>query len=367
MPTGQNYNVRNIMNPLLRFVLTALIGLGGALLWSSSAGKSLDIWTLQQFFNYRGPRKVVAPVVILAVDDESYAELKASPRWRFPVHNITAALQRLVASGPRLVLIDRALYAQSADDQSLLAFREILATVPSFEWDSTSSAVTSMHGVVTKLSFPEQSVSPFVAPLQEFAGLSFLTNSAAPSSNALINFYGEKGTVERVSLHSAIASSAEDSARLFHDKIIVFGFHGVVRQRGQILRDELAVPIGLGDTMFPVELNATIVANLLERSWIERMSLRAELFTVLVGCIVVAGIGIFLFPTRSVPLLLLLLGALTVFAYNLFNAIVPFWISGVAVLWLTAFAGVLCRAAYHAVTVRRATEKLTSTYRISRN
>jgi|GEM_PF-4716075 len=361
---------QKILAPLISLVLTVIIGLVGSFAWVSPAGKTLDTWLLSEFFQMRGVLKVTAPVVIIAIDDESYAELKASPRWPFPKRHIAGALEQIKVTQPKLVILDNSTFSQlgeSTPEQSMAEQVKIdllLTQLPVLQPD-TLLPVSNDDAVLTRFYKRGSDLNSLVSALRENLSLEISPEHPAPSANALINYYGPKGSVNRVSLSSVLKNSTEQNRELFFEKLVLIGFQGVVRQRGQIAKEEKSIPFGTGASAFEVEIAASLIANLLERSWIERATLRAEFFFVLGGSLLCAAVGIALVPTRSVPVLITLLTLLTWIAFSRFADITnPFWISGIPILMTVALSSVLVRSIFHAITVRRATEKLKKAYRV---
>ena len=352
-------------------VMVVVLAISGASFWVSGAGQGLDRWLLAQFFQLRGERSTLGPevpVLMVTIDDESYAALNASPRWPFPVARVADGLERILAANPRGVMIELEAI-ESVNPSDGAAERERIdrvlkqQKVVTIDWNRELQRSENAGAGVTavELSFPDRSNSPLLSPLKQL-GLIPLDFMTGPGP--LINYRGPKGSMPRLALHRVIASSAAELESSMRGRLVVFGFHGVVRQRGQIVRDELFVPWGSGESMFPVEISANVAENLLQQDWLTRASITTELYRVIVGCGVFALIGLMLRPTRAAPVLLLALGGLTVAAFEVFQSPTPRWLAGVPVCWLVGFIAFTLRAAYHSSSVRSASERLKRTYRV---
>lgn len=353
------------------FVMTVVLAISGASFWVSGAGQALERWLLAQFFQLRGERSILGaevPVLMVTIDDESYAALNASPRWPFPVARVADGLERILAANPRGVLIEREAI-ESLNPSDSAAEKERIGrvlqqqTVVTIDWNrELQRSEDDGAGVMAvELSFPDRSNGPLLSPLQQ---LGLIPIDFVTARGPLINYRGPKGSMPRLALHRVISSSAAELESSVRGKLVVFGFHGVVRQRGQIVRDELFVPWGSGESMFPVEISANVAENLLQRDWLTRAPITTELYLVIAGCGVFALIGLVLRPTRAAPLLLLALGGLTVVAFEVFHSATPRWLAGVPVCWLVGLTALSLRSAYHSSYVRSASERLRRTYRV---
>ena len=83
-------------------------GIGGALVtvvlvWGGLL-EPLEHWSLAQLFEYRGARAPVAPIVIVTVDESSFAELNT--QWPFPRAMHGQLLDRISAGGPLAIGLD---------------------------------------------------------------------------------------------------------------------------------------------------------------------------------------------------------------------------------------------------------------------
>jgi CHASE2 domain-containing sensor protein len=85
---------------VFRLSASILFAYGFFFLWATPWGRGFDIWQARQFFSLRGPVPMPDDIVLVAIDDMSFHELGASPRWPFPREHFAAALEALVEAKP---------------------------------------------------------------------------------------------------------------------------------------------------------------------------------------------------------------------------------------------------------------------------
>src|SRR6185369_14130004 len=83
--------------------------------------ESLESWSLDRLFELRGPRKPVAPIVIVSIDEATFQELNT--QWPFPRAMHGVLLDKISAGQPLALALDLIFDAPSsrgpADDQAL--------------------------------------------------------------------------------------------------------------------------------------------------------------------------------------------------------------------------------------------------------
>ena len=77
-------------------IVVMLVGLGLV--------EEREYWSLERFFEVRGERQPVAPIVIIAIDESSFIEL--DHQWPFPRAWHAQLLQALAAAHPLAIGID---------------------------------------------------------------------------------------------------------------------------------------------------------------------------------------------------------------------------------------------------------------------
>src|SRR5262249_31702207 len=65
---------------------------------------ALEYWSLGHLFEWRGPRRPVTPVVIVAIDEASFQELDAP--WPFPRALHGKLIDKITAGKPVAIAID---------------------------------------------------------------------------------------------------------------------------------------------------------------------------------------------------------------------------------------------------------------------
>src|SRR5688500_1209824 len=64
----------------------------------------LEYWSLSQFFERRGERAPTVPIVIVTIDESTFAELNT--QWPFPRAMHGELLTRIAAGSPRAIGVD---------------------------------------------------------------------------------------------------------------------------------------------------------------------------------------------------------------------------------------------------------------------
>src|SRR5262245_14741079 len=81
----------------------------------------LELWSLARFFELRGERPPAAPVVIVSIDESTFAELGI--QWPFPRAMHAELIDKISAGRPRVIGVDLLFDAPSArgpeDDAAL--------------------------------------------------------------------------------------------------------------------------------------------------------------------------------------------------------------------------------------------------------
>lgn len=288
-------------------------------LWMSGPGISTDQWFLKQLFAIRGSIPPPQDVVLIGIDDESFAELNESPRWPLPRKHFAAALENVVAAEPKVIILDLTALVEErdpdADARIVAAMRRgkvtlgkgwigqeqkeqmqeyVLLADPKFS-DAAAKTLEMLlqfeKGVAWRIARYREGIKAstdqqyqFLPVLRDLAGY----NIEPPEPQNLINFYGPPGTIHRVPFHQLVNPGAEQVASRLRDKIVLMGFQSVARMRGHMYQEEFAIPVS-GSPMYGVEIFATIAGNLIEGSSIKRLPKLIEgliLFFVLVTIIV---------------------------------------------------------------------------------
>jgi CHASE2 domain-containing sensor protein len=287
----------------------ALFITGIAVLVYCTFGKRIDIYTLEKFFSLRGPRDALSDVVVVAIDDASYQAVGASTSYPLPRRILAEALENIQRADPKLLILDAKIPNERMIDPAAdERIRQVLLATPSTIWsgdigDQKKAGSKDRIGSdeqfrgAAKIELPMTiyglfdsflylgspyinegslfEIVPIAKPLVELAGM----NISKPNPGDMTNFYGPAEYLPRLSVHKLIGSSAEDALEQLRGKIVLVGYQSRFFGRGTMAKDEFSTPVSpLG--MFGVEIHATIVGNLIDRTWIRGMNHATEVAVV---------------------------------------------------------------------------------------
>src|SRR5262249_29613086 len=156
-----------------------------------------------------------------------------------------------------------------------------------------------------------------------------------PGPKDLINFYGPKGTIKRMSLFAILAADSEMLRQELGNKLVLVGFQSITRERGQMDKDEYEVPVS-DRPMFGAEIHATIAANLIDHSWLRRFPVSIELCILYTASLLMGAFAVSLRPEKSAPVIACFLASAVLVVYRLF-AVYGYWIPGLGALLIAGF------------------------------
>jgi len=364
--------LRNLYQRFRLHILVLLAaGFGSAAVWIYQVGFHTDRWMLRQFFLVRGPVDTPQSIVIVAVDDASLDESS----YTLPRSVLAQGLESIANANPKLLLIDMTFYGDSSKGDTSQKIARVLSSVPSVigktsvldklpsgppELDPllTQSAkfvlpmyVTATDGRVQFMSINLADSSTFYnrIPLAKSLPEELFDHSLKPPGEYdLINFYGGPGTIHTVALSDIINHDSLSLEEIFGNKIVFVGFKMTMETPHTVNLDQFEISAS-HDPMYGVEIHATIIGNLLERSWIHYFD-----FTYTVGVIFLISALLFIVlvavpPLTGYLLILILMLVLSVVNYLLFSW-GKIWVGGLTTLWLIALSSVLisvlCRTTY---------------------
>jgi CHASE2 domain-containing sensor protein len=291
----------------LSTVLTLLSCYYLPLLWTTPKARYLDIVQTRTLFALRGDIAPPPEVVILAIDDSSFQKLNLPPSEPLPRAIVAEALEALTAAPPKILIKDLYALPNSEDPEADKAIAAALAKLPvtmsrgnygtkrgkidKEVFFATDPAFSTAVRAVREMSLGfEQDVSwflgkpadkrqeedyqfPLLRPLRELGGYEIKT----PSPYSLINFYGPAGTFQFVGIEELVReeSRAEAQEKL-RDKVVLFG---LLRNQGRIQYEDskdIFFHAHSNGLMFGVEIWANVAANLIEDSYIRRLTPEGE-------------------------------------------------------------------------------------------
>jgi CHASE2 domain-containing sensor protein len=166
--------------------------------------------------------------------------------------------------------------------------------------------VRRLNGMVLEIAlsnlrdvFSSENV-PLLAPLRQFVS----SEIVEPGGFDFINFYGGPSTLTSLSLADVIGPNATIAPTYFKDRVVLLGVISDAGAGIEAGKDTFLTSISKSP-MYGVEIHATIVANLLEGSWIRRLPLQVES---LLMSLLAFGLSYTVLAASSRKTVLLLLG-----------------------------------------------------------
>lgn len=288
-----------------RLILAALGALIVVGLVLSPAGQGLDRVAYDAAFLVRGEEPSPSNVAVVAIDEDSFAEL--GHQWPWPRSLHAALVKSLFAAGAKAVVLDIVFAepaAAPAEDQALAealgAGLTVLAAERSVLRDrrfaremliepipllaSAAAAVGYVDYPVESDAFVRRSLARDVdeppslaeAAYGLMAGVS-VEGIARPSR--LIGFYGPPRTIETVSYYQALDPERYLPADKLRDKLVFIGFSTATAPVDAGAKDSFPTPYSRwgAPQMAGVEIHATVAANLLEGRFLSALPLEYSL------------------------------------------------------------------------------------------
>jgi len=327
----------------------------------------LEHWSLARFFELRGARPPVAPVVIVSIDESSIVEL--GEQWPFPRAMHAQLLRTLAAARPLAIGVDLLFDLPSArgpeDDAALGAAvaeagNVVLAAAPRIHVDhGFTRAIPNLPvrpirdgaaaiGGITMVADPDSlvrraplrvvsadEVLPFfdVALLQVAARRGPLPATLPPVDEILINFNGPPRTFPWVAYYKVLRG--EFPAEYFHDKIVLVG------PTSDVMHDVFPTVFAGDGTMPGVEIHANVLDTFVRNGRLREIPRGLSTAVAVAAALVGAALVLKLHPLRGLATGLLLWFVFTIIAYLgflYFNA------------WMRGMAGTLALALGYGVT-----------------
>lgn len=300
--------------------LLPIILLGGGYAESSEA------WLRRNWFSVRGTRPVPRSVTIVRIDKPAYDKVSRSPGELFPRKHLADAIERIAASGARLIVLDAVAQRPGDDAEVDRRFAEVLAKTPTVigrgsetvidsdlqgnqrkttlrhnpveEFAEKAKAVIPMevrltNGRVEQISLSSDRVVfsqeriPLLGSLKEFVR----GDLAEPSGPDLINYYGPPSTLPNISLAQLVGEGASVPAEYFRDRVVFIGSQSSTGTGAEAGKDSFLTPVS-DEWMFGVEIHATIAANLLDATWLRRLPAVKEFLLGSIACFGVALVSL---------------------------------------------------------------------------
>jgi adenylate cyclase len=354
-------------------------GLGAAALVVAIVGFGLlerfELAAFDRLFEFRGARPPTAPIVIVSIDESTFAEIPE--QWPFP-RAMHAKLIDAIAAGKPLaigvdLLFDLPSFRGTADDAALgaavaRAGNVVLAAAPSTD-----------EGVYTALPFAYTRATPnlplpairrgaaavgaidtpldvdsrarrvpyqtwteavtlpaFDVALYRVATAAGLRAEPLPSGETtLINFAGPPRTFRWVSYHQVV--SRTEQPETFRDKIVLIG------PTSEVLHDLFATPFTRGADLMPgVEIHANALQTYLTGTRVREVPTAVSTAVAVAAALLAAALAVRLHPLRALAVVTVLWVIGTVGAYLAFVH---------AHAWMRGMAGTLALGLGFGITV----------------
>jgi CHASE2 domain-containing sensor protein len=319
----------------MRGVLIGLVcGLFSAGLVLAGGLEALDLMTYDRILEWRGQRAPTAPIVIVAVDESSFAELNT--QWPFPRAMHAEVVDRISAARPVVIAVDFLFDAPSLrgpkDDDALAAAiaragNVVLGAGPMIDWQSSYvrfslnwpigsvGANAAAIGAINMQTDPDGRIrrasATFRSPdkvLPTFAGAVYrLVQSAEqrtailpPDLNVLINFRGGRNTFPWLPYHDVLRGKVTPES--LRGRIVLIG------ATSDLVHDMFGTPFARTGDMPGIEIHANAIDSFITGDYIRELppvtSAAAAIFVSVAVAVLVVRL-----PMAGVPAVL---GALVV-------------------------------------------------------
>lgn len=287
---------------------------------------------LRGWFGLRGKRPVPQSVSIVRLDKLAYAKINLAAGELFPRQYMAEGLRKISAAGAKLIVIDGVAQRPAADPVADRELAAALAATPTViarssevivdndiygnqhrtkvqnrsldEFEQNAKAIIEAKvrltdGVVRELCLSNDrdmfSVErvPLLPPLRQFV----TPDIPEPGGFDFINFYGPPASTPSVSFATLIGKDTSVPGEYFKDRVVFIGAMSDSGSGVEAGKDSFLTPISR-EWMFGVEIHATIAANLMDRSWIRRMSLLPDalMHALLIFCVSLLLLSIGVLP-----------------------------------------------------------------------
>ncbi len=365
------------------------IGIVTMVIASTSLVEDLDFRVSDQWLRLKGVERPPSGVVVVAIDEPSYRELKASFDKPWPRAFQARLLQKLKEFGAKRVAFDVLFTGASSDPAADQQLADAFAGIPSaIGVESTIRTIGNQGGgyQVEELDRPYEPfrkvarealvglkdvkgvIRHFPQPRSDQErGFPTLSQAAAglqpgaaglPGPRDLIHYYGPGRTIPIISFWEVIEDPLPTTKEMIKDAIVFVGL--LMRSdTGGAQKDSYQNPFG-PPMVFGVEVHATIVANLLEKRWISRPGKGIE---IVAQGLLMAGIAFGSLVATPVFLALVTGACVVVWCIASFVLLGQgFFLAGAATVLVFMPLTVLVSALVSYVSARRAEESLRSAF-----
>lgn len=299
----------------------------------SSVSERLELSLARLWFLLRGDRSVPTSVTLVRFDDRSVRRLRALPSEMPGRSEILAkAIEKIAASGAKMIMMDYYFEKLKRDDPVKGRFKDALLHSPSVIGETVISDidtdldgkrtisnerllpdreladaagyvsslwVSTTFGVASRISVSDEWNAPNLRRVSLLPALrKFVSPTLAePGDYDMINFYGQPFGIPDVPIYRLVTDDEPVSPDYFKDRVVLIGDVGIAGS-GPRGRDDVFNVLGSFSPMWGVELHATIIANILDGSWIRRASAVVERVAMLAAVCLVSALLLWL-PFRK--------------------------------------------------------------------
>ena len=313
-------------------------------------GARSENWLMDRWFGMRGQLPPPEDVIIVAIDEKTYRQLGLSSLEPLPREVHARLLELLGDFRAQKVVFDISFNSEGAKPESDLAFAKALKLVPTFigqylkrtirngpdgrvlseeEWikplpllaasaTGTPAINLAIEDRIVRRFFLYEEQGRLRTPMASIVCHDEVTCPSEPTLGDYINYYGPAGTIKSISLSDVINGDPEHLARYFLGKIVLIGSKSLT-QVGIEHKDAFLTPFP--ETLISgVEIHATVVGNVMEQKWLQRLNPRIEFTCLSAFAFLTAFMVISLAPLQSEIVLSSLAIGLAVTSYALFIA-----------------------------------------------
>jgi len=367
----KSYLRPNVQLSAIQFLWVLLGALFALPIASTDMLSEIEVSYADSLFRLRGPVPSHPGLVVVSMDEQSYARLGVPLTAPWPRELHRTLLTTLAEAGAKRVVFDiifanadrdnhddRALaeemkrvptvlgaalgVAQRATMNGSFLLEELLQPAEIFEIESVGVGVVGLpqrFGRVREFPRIHSEVFPSVNSLAEIAVALDLGHNTKPQAGALLNFYGPSKSIPTIPYEMVVSHEQTELLNdLFRDKIVFVGL-GLRSSTGASQRDAFVTPYD--QQTYGAELHATAASNLLQRDWIEQPSARLQ---ALVTFMCAGGLSLILVTLTGMTAILVLAGAVVAVAATQFLLFLAGWFVPVVsgILW-GVFCGLLLR------------------------
>ena len=375
---------------VIKSLVALLVALVTAAAYSFSPIQQLEMSLADVWFGLRGVKTPPADIVVIAMDERSYDELKVPLNQAWPRVLHARLLERLIEYGVKKVVFDILFLDASADADADQRFARAIAQVPTILGvESSMQQINGAGGsyVIEALLSPynplkknaaglglvglpsdqgtirrflvERSEQTLEIPTLSETGADLLTvnNPQRPGPRDLINYYGPARSIPVLPYYQILDQEQKLPVNALKGRTVYVGL--LLRtDTGPAQKDIFSSPYG--GNIFGVEVHATGAANLLDNSWIRRSSAGLEISIAALFVFLMTAALLSLSPVMGFSLYILSFLIWAFCSYLLFCA--GFFLPGILPILIVSPIILLFATFYYYLVIRRSEQVMRSAF-----